>query len=788
MEAQIEKLLKMPSPPSKTVWKKTNSTRQPKVCNVCSKSFSNEDDLTNHQLSHSNTNGDSVKDSINKDRNNKPYSCTFCEKKSFTWLATLRAHYLNFHDELTFTEKKRLVDEAAEKEHRLSSEVPKAGEAPKTIEAPIESEPPITSEPPKANEVLEASEVETEKLDNPVTNTKSSGNNNIRKVAGKSKTESKKTDSRPRASRNRNISEDIIKKASKSISVEIGKPINSSPKKKSTKNIVIEASQTTPSSGRASLRRNIQRPKWLTDTDLVTDYEFPCGTNSSRNGSVTSSPTATQTVPSSSAVSGGAQTRASQATAKLTKAKKLEKAEKKKSRASVARNRVRTKSVDQIKVISDDSQTIEQAAPVVITNDTPEPPVEIPIPVIAENIENGGNADDDGVQDNISPDHPPLLPDNDKVNVITADDVCSEKDGEQIMLSSQEVPVLTREITNEIIESPKSCKSLKVDEFAQPDLDDTTVSCKTIDDIEISTDSHHSATPEAPVLCMETTLSNKETTQLPETDTVMMDSEETQAPPVIDVFNSKSADDENSSSSNQSTTLEAPVLSRETTNAISEVPSENLKQVDIQEELLLPIVEDVKVSDDGSSNYGDQAASTSSPLSVQRKDSTVSSGIVEPPESLEAQDQELEELSLMEEDDNDVIGPTRRRDRSDSLSMRSCGSGSQSEKIKGLEDTKEEECSTSKASEKDWAVDSDSNDSLMSEFSELAAQVSEKTDGVKFKEDCMRFISTKISANSMWAIRKELKRLKREKNYFKFGKLSPLAACLMHDLFCQSLK
>lgn len=39
----------------------------------------------------------------------------------------------------------------------------------------------------------------------------------------------------------------------------------------------------------------------------------------------------------------------------------------------------------------------------------------------------------------------------------------------------------------------------------------------------------------------------------------------------------------------------------------------------------------------------------------------------------------------------------------------------------------------------------------------------------------------------MWLIRKELKRLKKDKNYFKFGKLSPLAAGLMHDIFCQSL-
>lgn len=40
----------------------------------------------------------------------------------------------------------------------------------------------------------------------------------------------------------------------------------------------------------------------------------------------------------------------------------------------------------------------------------------------------------------------------------------------------------------------------------------------------------------------------------------------------------------------------------------------------------------------------------------------------------------------------------------------------------------------------------------------------------------------------MWKIRKELKKLKRDKNYFKFGKLTPLAAVLMYEVFCQSLK
>lgn len=54
------------------------------------------------------------------------------------------------------------------------------------------------------------------------------------------------------------------------------------------------ASPVTPN--RTSLRRNIQRPKWLTDADLVTDYEFPRGTNvimRTGNGNSTSTSTIT---------------------------------------------------------------------------------------------------------------------------------------------------------------------------------------------------------------------------------------------------------------------------------------------------------------------------------------------------------------------------------------------------------------------------------------------------------------------------------------------------------------
>lgn len=50
-------------------------------------------------------------------------------------------------------------------------------------------------------------------------------------------------------------------------------------------------SPVTPN--RTSLRRNIQRPKWLTDADLVTDYEFPRGTNIMRTGNGNSPSTST---------------------------------------------------------------------------------------------------------------------------------------------------------------------------------------------------------------------------------------------------------------------------------------------------------------------------------------------------------------------------------------------------------------------------------------------------------------------------------------------------------------
>lgn len=118
----------------------------------------------------------------------------------------------------------------------------------------------------------------------------------------------------------------------------------------------------------------------------------------------------------------------------------------------------------------------------------------------------------------------------------------------------------------------------------------------------------------------------------------------------------------------------------------------------------------------------------------------------------------LDKLPYIDEDDEDNVIRRTRRDRSDSLSMRSCGSGSQSEKIKGLEEpaagthnsTKEDEdCAPNDNDNNECLTDSDSNDSLWSEFSELAAQVSENTDGVKFKEDCIRFIKTKVSANSV---------------------------------------
>ncbi|CAL8143048.1 unnamed protein product [Orchesella dallaii] len=748
MQAQIDKLLKMPSPPSKT-WKRSSSSRQPKFqCKLCPKFFSVELELTDHMLTHSIKKGDA--DLKEKEPFEKKYACEFCEGKKFTWLTTLRAHYMNWHGELTQSEKRRLVDQAAARS--TESTMPLIGLG-------------------FGSDCLDA-DVKSEKTSTPV-NSKSSGTNKVRKVSKKSTPDSTKT---ARTSRQRNISEDLIKKVSKSISKEIGNPISNKSKKKSVQKIVVEASQSL-NSGRASLRRNIQRPKWLTDTDLVTDYEFPRGTNTSRSGSTTSSPSTSQTTVSSHVV--GAQTRASQATVKIPKTKpKLEKVDKKKSRASVVRNRVRTKSVDQVKV-SSDSQATEQSP--AITKDSTASCATIAVVEAVEKTENG-NAD---VQDN-PPDTP--VPSNNDIAKGT-DTIDEEVDtGISADETAQALEVLprTREISNEIIESPKSCKLLEVEELTtQPVLDSFSV--KTTDE-EVFNGSSHSAPPEAPVLSKEMAFSN-EPVDLPETMQVQ-DSEETQAPPVIDVFNSKSADDEISSSSTQSTALEAPVLSRETINGIPEVVEvpESEKVDEIKEELVS--VEDIKIADDKSSVNGDQSESSPSPLSVTRKDSTVSSGIVEPPESLEPQVQDLEELPL----EDDVTG-SRRRDRSDSLSMRSCGSGSQSEKIKGLEDNKEEEeeeeeCSTSKASEKDWAVDSDSdsNDSLMSEFSELAAQVSEKTDGVQFKEDCMRFLSTKISANSMWAIRKELKRLKKEKNYFKFGKLSPLAACLMHDLFCQSLK
>lgn len=119
------------------------------------------------------------------------------------------------------------------------------------------------------------------------------------------------------------------------------------------------------------------------------------------------------------------------------------------------------------------------------------------------------------------------------------------------------------------------------------------------------------------------------------------------------------------------------------------------------------------------------------------------------------QDEQLGELPMIEGEEE---GIGMRRDRSDSLSMRSCGSGSPSEKIKTLDDIASKDKEKPGLSDDDddeddqdqeCLPDSDSNDSLMSEFSELAAQLSEKTDGVKFKEECIRFLTTKVSANSV---------------------------------------
>lgn len=124
------------------------------------------------------------------------------------------------------------------------------------------------------------------------------------------------------------------------------------------------------------------------------------------------------------------------------------------------------------------------------------------------------------------------------------------------------------------------------------------------------------------------------------------------------------------------------------------------------------------------------------------KASSIGSTVPEP-------DHENELMPLVEGDDEGEHADALRlrRDRSDSLSVRSCGSGSPSEKIKALEDSAVKEARTMPGN--DFLVDSDSNDSLMSEFSELAAQLSQKTDGIKFKEECLRFITTKVSSNSV---------------------------------------
>lgn len=74
-------------------------------------------------------------------------------------------------------------------------------------------------------------------------------------------------------------------------------------KKKSPAAAVEEAEESvppsphTPSSGRTALRRNIQRPKWLADSDLVTDYEFPRGTNTTRMGNGSNNPASSPSAP-----------------------------------------------------------------------------------------------------------------------------------------------------------------------------------------------------------------------------------------------------------------------------------------------------------------------------------------------------------------------------------------------------------------------------------------------------------------------------------------------------------
>lgn len=98
--AQIDKLLNMPSP--KSSWKTPKRQRRHQ-CKQCPKSYSTEDDLKSHELSH--MEGDV-----------KIYPCEHCDKK-FKWMASLKVHMKKVHKLQPRTEDE--TDSAAEEESSI---------------------------------------------------------------------------------------------------------------------------------------------------------------------------------------------------------------------------------------------------------------------------------------------------------------------------------------------------------------------------------------------------------------------------------------------------------------------------------------------------------------------------------------------------------------------------------------------------------------------------------------------------------------------------------------------
>lgn len=93
---------------NKAAWKASRRQRRHQ-CEVCPKSYSTEDDLKSHILSHS------------EGENAKPFECEHCDKK-FKWVASLKGHKRKVHKEMRSTPGTEDENESSEEEESSPSQ------------------------------------------------------------------------------------------------------------------------------------------------------------------------------------------------------------------------------------------------------------------------------------------------------------------------------------------------------------------------------------------------------------------------------------------------------------------------------------------------------------------------------------------------------------------------------------------------------------------------------------------------------------------------------------------